>query len=159
MATRHRTDISAEDMKLLVCFTYALQVVFINNCSPVYVLGEVPMLLPYWFVSGDGWKLSSYKEVNQAAIGLSRNAMKHICEEYLHVPVKVMLDVLWRLAMVAVVPGTTVYDPPRFRMPFDGIPRDLSEWGYVERKHVREGFIIEQRRAEGGFRKGGGHGA
>lgn len=154
MATRHRSDISFDDLTLLATFAKSLDKVFINSNSPVYELEQYDMLLPFWVLTGNGWEVSHYRTITQEAIGLSRNGMIQVCVDYMHVPVKGVLEVLHKLAIVAVIPDTTVGDEPLFRQPFSGYTREDFEWpDYVSKiKHIKEGFIFEKRRTTGGFR-------
>lgn len=151
MASRHRHDIGYEDLKLLARFVHALDKVFINTFSPVFELGEVEMLLPLWILTGNGWEVCRYRLFTQEAIGLSRNGMIQVCRDYMHVSVSDMLNLLHKLSMVSVAPKTQVGDTPEFRQTFFGIPRDEVEWG-GSAKYVKGGFVIEKRRAVGGFR-------
>ena len=151
MASRHRKDISYEDLKLLARFARSLDKVFINCCSPLFELGQVDMLLPLWVLTGNGWEVSSYRLFTQEAIGISRNGMIQVCRDYMRVPVRDMLNLLHKLSMVSVTPRTQVGDTPQFRQTFFGIPRDEVEWG-GSAKYVKDGFVIEKRRAVGGFR-------
>lgn len=154
MATRHRSDIGYDDLKLLARFVRALDKVFINSMSPVFELGEYDMLLPLWGLTGNGWEVSSYRLFTQEAIGLSRNGMLQVCRDYMRVPVAEVLAVLYKLSMLAVIPGTEVMDKPQFRQPFFGVPRDFADWPEANSmtKYVKSGFVIEKRRAVGGFR-------
>ena len=154
MATRHRSDICFADLTLLACFAHALDRVFIHSFSPVFELGEYDMLLPLWFQGGGDWKLSTYRIFKQQAIGLSHNGMVQVCRDYMKVPMVQVLNLLYKLSMLSVIDGTQVDDKPRFRQPFSGIPREYIDWDDADsmRKHVRQGFIIEKRRAVGGFR-------
>lgn len=154
MATRYRKDITSSDILLLARFASALNKVCINTYSPVFELGVVSMLLPFWYATGETWKVSSYKYVEQEAIGLSRNGMIQVCRDYMRVPVADMLELLHKLSIVAVVGGTYVDDKPKYRQPFSGIPRDEVEWGGIV-QFVPAGFIIEKRRAIGGFKERG----
>jgi len=158
MRTRHRTDISFADLTVLAQFILALDRVFINSDSPVYDLGETEMLLPLWIEGENGWELTAYKVFRQQALGISRNGMIHTCKDYLQIPMRDVLDVLYRLSMLAVVPGTRVGEKPPFRLSFDGSSRsDANIFGPGYRtKFVKEGFIIEKRRIVYGFRKGEG---
>ena len=157
MASRHRSDITSSDLLLLARFASALNKVFIFMFSPVYELGTVDMVLPLWYLAGGEWKVSSYRVFTQEAIGLSRNGMIQLCRDYMKVPLIEVLELLHKLSMIAVVPGTSADDKPQFRQPFSGIRWDLLDDLDSEHMidHIPAGFIIEKRRSCGGFRKRG----
>lgn len=149
MASRHRSDITFDDLTLLACLVSALKKVPYRFYSPIYVLGEYEMLLPFWVLTGNGWEVAHYREVRQEAIGIPRNALLHVCRDYLKIPLSTILKLLNKLSMLSVVPGTQVGDEPQFRQPFYGVL--LDDWDGSE-KFVKSGFIIEKRRITGGFR-------
>lgn len=153
MDTRHRKDINFADLSLLAQLARALDRVRINSVSPVYELGETDMLIARWTEGGNGWELSRYKVVRQEALGISRNSMLRLCRDYLHVSLADVLDLLYRLSMISVTPDTRVGDKPLFRQSFSGPTRanaNLFGAGYMK-EFVKAGFIIEKRRAIGGF--------
>lgn len=149
MASRHRSDITFDDLTLLARFVSALKKVPYRYYSPEYELGEYDMLVPFWMLAGGSWKIAFYREIRQEAIGIPRNAFIHVCRNYMKVPPGQILDLLFKLSMLAVVPGTQVDDEPQFRQPFFGVVLDNWEGG---EKYVKAGFIIEKRRISGGFR-------
>lgn len=149
MASRHRSDITFDDLTMLARLVSALKKVPYRFYSPLYELGEYDMLLPLWVLTGNGWQVSHYREIRQEAIGIPRNAFIHVCRNYLKESPGRVLRVLFKFSMLSVVPGTKVGDEPQFRQPFYGVLLDDWEGG---EKYVKAGFIIEKRRITGGFR-------
>jgi hypothetical protein len=146
--TTHRKDITTEDFKLLAQFSAALHNVRTPWCDTVVCqLGVVLMLLPVWHRTGDGWVLAAYKEYEREAIGIAKPDMRIVCN-YLNISQPTLLNMLYRLSMLGVVPGTSVFDKPRFRMPFTG--RFEGTKPFVS--STSQGFIIEKRRSSGLFR-------
>lgn len=159
MATRHRKDLTQADFQMLASFCHALEVVFINTYSPVYELSVLNLKFPTWFVSGGGvWKLAGYREYQEPAIGISKNHMEQVCSGYLGLSMNDVLNTLYKFSILAVTPDTQATDTkPHFRQPFTGIRREY--YGMIdEREHIKHGFILEKRRAIGGFRKVVEHG-
>lgn len=154
MASRHRSDVTFDDLTLLARFARALVKVPVKFYSPMYVLGEVDMLLPFWVLTGNGWEVAFYRVVTQEAIGITRNGFLHVCRNYLHEPPGNIIKLLNKLSMLAVIPGTEVGEEPQFRQPFFGVVSDYAEMPEADSmmKYVKGGFIIEKRRIVGGFR-------
>lgn len=154
MATRHRRDLTLADFQMLASFCRALEVVFINTYSPVYELGVLNLKFPIWYASGGGvWMLAGYREYQEPAIGISKNHLEQVCSGYLGLNMSNVLNLLYKFSMIAVTPDTQATDhKPRFRQPFTGIRREY--YGYIDdQENIKHGFIIEKRRAVGGFRK------
>ncbi len=153
MDTRHRKDISFADLSLLAQVVCALNRVRIKSVSPVYELGETDMLLPRWVEGDNGWELSRYKVVRQEALGITCNGLRKACKGYMKVEMKSVLDLLYRLSVIAVTPDARVGEEPHFRQSFSGSSKTnaaIFGAGYMT-EFVKAGFIIEKRRAIGGF--------
>lgn len=148
MSTLHRQDIGSRDLNLLARFGRALRILEDCNGHLPWVLGEVVMWLPVWYLAGSGWQLSAYRPFAREAFGIETAAMRRVCR-YLRVKESELVGTLFRLSMLAVVPGQRVSDKPQFRMPFCGIEIDYE--GYASPMESN-GFVIERRRAEGKFR-------
>lgn len=148
MNTLHRKDICSVEFRLLAGFCRALQVLEDGNGRLPWVLGEVEMWLPVWYLAGNGWQLSTYRPFVREAFGIETRAMRRICR-YLRVNEAQLIGTLYRLSMLAVVPGQGILEPPRFRMSFFGIEIDYEGVAPPMQSH---GFVIERRRAEGKFR-------
>jgi hypothetical protein len=145
--TIHRKDIGMADFTLLAQFSGALRKVRTPFGDPVVCqLGTIIMMLPVWYRTGEGWVLAGYKEFNREAIGIAKADMRSVCN-YLNVREPRLIDTLYRLSMLGVVPGATPHAKPRFRMPFAGTY--LSDPPFIS--SANEGFIIEKRRVEGLF--------
>lgn len=133
---------------MLAQFVRALQNVHTPYTEQIFcTLGTVVMLLPVWNQYAGVWKLSAYKEFTQQAIGIAKPDMRVICN-YLHISQPQLIDVLYRMSMLAVCPGTSHMDKPRYRMPFTGTYGGESPFV----ASVSQGFVIEQRRAMGTFK-------
>lgn len=151
-ATVHRKDMSAADFNLLARFSMLIQrydhYSMNLNFGLIYSLGLVNMLLPVWYRSANIWRLGRYKEFTQEAIGIEAKTMRSMCR-YLQVRECLLVGTLYRFSMLSVVPGQKSYERPKYRMPFIGDVLGLE--GLVEPDECI-GFVIEKRRAMGGFR-------
>lgn len=148
--TLHRKDITHDEFSLLARFSRSLQVVEGSNGRLPWLVGEVEMWLPVWHQSRGSWQLSTYKPFIREALGLEVWAFRKICR-YLCVKEADLIRTLYRLSMLAVVPGQRPFEPPKFRMYFHGEP--ISYPGCAPMTEIF-GFLIERRRAEGDFRVG-----
>lgn len=146
--TVHRKDISAQDFNLLARFCTALQTLQGLNGLLAWCLGEVTMLLPVWYKSGNTWRLSHYKEFQREAIGIETADFRLVCR-YIECRESVMIDILFRMSILAVVPGQRMLEKKRFRQEFIGTP--VSRVGSVAPTSCI-GFVLEKRRSDGGFR-------
>jgi len=136
-----------DDFSLLARFCHALANLTDFNGIPLYwELGEVEMTLPVWSLADSGWTLAKYKLFTHEAIGLEMAAFRRLCR-YLRVHEHVLIDLLFRLSMLAVAPGQTMTGPRRFRQGFHG--RRKGTW-YADNA-AGFGLVIERRRAEDGF--------
>lgn len=146
----HRRDITREDIYVLARFCHALTKVesLGGGYSVVWEVGTIEMWLPVWYQSGMGWQISRYKQFVKKAVAIEKGDMRRICS-YLGIREPVLLRLLFKFSMLAVVPGSSLFQP-RFRMPFYGIPIDMIGAGPFSR--VEEGLILEKRRALGGFK-------
>jgi len=150
--TVHRKDMSATDFKLLARFSALIQHYdhygIKMNFGTIYSLGMFRMLLPVWISKYDGWKLDRYKDFRQEAIGIELYTLRNMCR-YLDVKECVMVNTLFRFSMLAVAPQKKINDKPKFRIPFVG-----SVLGFERIVEPDEciGFVIEKRRAMGGFK-------
>lgn len=145
----HRRDISRDDIYVLARFCRALDMV--QGCGGVPIvweLGTLEIWLPVWYQSGLGWQISRYKPFVKEAIGIEKGDMRRICR-YLGIREPVLLHLLFKFSMLAVVPGTSLLKP-KFRLPFDGVPLGMVGAGPSSR--IEEGFVLERRRALGGFK-------
>lgn len=154
-ATIHRKDMRAADFNLLARFSTLIQrydhYSMSLNFGLIYSLGLVNMLLPVWYRTANRWGLDRYKEFTQEAIGIEAKTLRGMCR-YLDIKECVLVDTLNRLnrfSMLSVVPDLKNYERPKFRMPFVGDVLGLE--GLVEPDRGI-GFVIEKRRAIGGFR-------
>jgi len=148
MSTLHRRDISGADFTLLSKFCAALLFLEGPNLKLPWKLGEVVMLLPVWYLSGTEWRLANYKECRREALGIMVSDFRRICH-YIRVSEFRMVDTLFRMSMISVVKGQRLSERPKFKMPFFGVPISL-EWSGEESDAF--GYVIERRRADGGFR-------
>jgi hypothetical protein len=154
MATRHRKDLSFADFSLLARFCHALNEACGKSPGAIIELGVYTLRLPVWYLAAGLWQLVGYKEFTEEAIGIGRNTMEQVCKGTM----REMLPLLYQFSMLSVTADTQVGDlKPRFRQQFSG-----RRWHSNEVKFVKAGFILEKRRALGGFRKvepaGGGNG-
>lgn len=151
MATRHRKDLSFADFSLLARFCHSLNEACSKSPCAVYDLGEYTLHLPVWYQAAGIWQLSAYKEFTEEAIGISRNTMEQVCKGTM----REMLPLLYLFSMLSVTADTQVGDlKPLFRQQFSG-----KRWNSNQMEFIKAGFILEKRRALGGFRKvepGGG---
>lgn len=151
-ATVHRKDMCAADFNLLARFSTLIQrydhYSMSLNFGLIYSLGLVRMLLPVWYRTGNIWRLDRYREFVQEAIGIEVKTLRGMCR-YLQVSESVLVGTLYRFSMLAVVPRQKNYERPKFRMPIVGDVLGLE--GLVEPDRGI-GFVIEKRRAIGGFR-------
>lgn len=154
MSTLHRRDISGADFRCLAKFVAALLVLDGDNGKLPWVLGEVTMLLPVWYLAGSGWRLANYREFRQEALGLSVCDFRRVCR-YIRVPEAQMIDILFRLSMICVVKGQRLSERPKYKMSFRGVPFSM---GWHVEESVIFGFVIERRRLEGNFRSEVRHG-
>lgn len=148
MSTLHRRDINGTDFRLLARFCRALQNLNDENGRLPYVLGEIEMYLPVWSLGQFGWQLAGYKSFDREALGIERADMRRICR-YLRVHESSLVDTLFRLSMLAVIPPEKICERPRFRMEFLGTC--IDHLGLVPPQKAM-GFIVERRRSEGHFR-------
>lgn len=147
--TVHRRDITHADFSLLARFCHALTVLDgFAGTSVYWELGKVPMTLPIWFLAGSGWTLAGYKVFTREAIWLETSVFRRICR-YLQVKEPQLVDLLFRLSMLSVVSGQQLHEPRRIRQPFTGKLADDAG----RKSSVPDGFVIERRRATGGFRQ------
>jgi hypothetical protein len=149
MNTLHRKDITWDEFDLLARFCYAINKIRGHNGRLHYLLGNIEIWLPVWSIARSGWILSQYKPFKREAIGLETCDFRLICR-YLRVKEAFLVNTLFRLSMLAVVPKQSISTPRMHRMEFLGVPIDQEMWAPREFDCV--GFIIERRRAEGGFR-------
>ena len=151
-ATIHRKDMTAADLHLLAMFSYLIQrydhYSIKMNFGLIYTLGAVKMLLPVWHRSANMWRLERYKEFTQEAIGVDVSTLRNVCR-YLGVKECVLVNTLYRFSMLSVVPGQKSYERPKFRIPFYGAVLGIE--GIAEPDECI-GFVIEKRRAMGGFK-------
>jgi hypothetical protein len=142
--TLHRKDISSADFTLLARFCRALQILQTDHVSELALfLGQIRLFLPVWYNPAGFWRLSRYKEFNKEAIGIDTADFRRICR-YLMVKENVLVNTLYRLSMLAVLPYQSVLDPPKFRQQFYGVMEIMPSSHF--------GFVIERRRAMGGFK-------
>lgn len=146
-ATLHRRDISSADFALLARFSRAIEILQTDDDELVWYLGQIRLFLPVWYNTAGFWRLSRYKEFNKEAIGIDTADFRHICR-YLMVKENVLVNTLYRLSMLAVLPYQSVLDPPKFRQEFWGVTYTTLS----KRPCSHFGFIIESRRAMGGFK-------
>lgn len=151
-ATIHRKDMTATDLHLLARFSMLIQrydhYSMSLNFGFIYALGVVRMMLPVWYCSANTWRLDRYKDFTQEAIGIEAKTLRGMCR-YLQVRECVLIDTLYRFSMLSVIPGQKNYESPKFRMPFVG---DVLRLESLVEPDECVGFVIEKRRAMGGFR-------
>lgn len=152
VASVHRKDMSTADFNLLARFSHLVcsyrEERIQLNFGFIYSLGLVSMLLPVWYRTGNIWLLDRYKEFTQDALGIEAKTLRGMCR-YLQVSESVLVGTLYRFSMLAVVPGQKNYERPKFRMPIVG--EVLGIEGIAEPFEC-SAFVIEKRRAMGGFR-------
>lgn len=150
MTLLHRKDLSESDFRLLALFCFGLQKLEDETGASIYwMLGEIPLLLPVWYLSGSGWQFSSYKSYTYQAIWIETRHFRRI-GKYLQLPEEVLINMLYRFSMIAVVPDQKNSDKPKFRQP---TWRDTPD-GWKQDVGGELGFLLEARRALGKFRKG-----
>jgi hypothetical protein len=145
--TLHRRDIGAADFRILAKFCSALDTLQQGDEELLWYLGEVKMYLPVWFRSAGVWGLSRYKEFTQEAVGISTIDFRRICR-FIDVKEPVVINVLYRMSILAVAGWQSVLDRPKYRQEFHGVPfRDLGD-----ELMSSFGYILEMRRCDGAFR-------
>jgi hypothetical protein len=150
----HRKDITSDDFRLLAQFCIALQKLLSRQAEPgacFYELGVSYLCLPVWYKSVSEWKIKHYKTFAIEAIGIELVDFRNITR-YIGVKECQLIDLLFRFSMLGIVPESHIgRTKPKFRMPFTGT-RLLSDG--TPRCYVfgHEGFVIEKRRAMGGFK-------
>lgn len=147
MSTIHRRDITSDELRIVADFTRAIQILSVSNKRLVWDLGEVKMILPVWNLAYAGWRLANYKQFGKKAIGILVPDFRRICR-YIRVSESQMINTLYRMSMISLVPGQTISGKLKFKQLFPNIPRELI---WLDPAAGR-GFIIEQRRAKGNFR-------
>lgn len=147
MSTIHRRDIKSSELSIVADFTRAIRVLSISNKRLVWDLGEVKMILPVWNLAYEGWRLANYRSLKKHAIGILVPDFRRICR-YIRISESQMINTLYRMSMISLVPGQTISGELKFKQLFPNIPLGLIR---LEPAAVR-GFIIEFRRAEGNFR-------
>lgn len=148
MSTVHRRDITNEDFVKLAKFSRALETLNGSGKWFSWDLGEVVMRLPVWYQTSTGWQLANYKNFKRDAIGMLVPDFRHICR-YIRVSEFSMIDTLYRMSMISMVPGQSYSGARKFKLSFPNLPVGL--WR-LEPTAVH-GYVIERRRAEGNFRK------
>ncbi len=150
MNTLHRRDITAGDFRLLAAFCAALNVLEDEMGGSIYwTLGVVTLILPVWFLSGNGWQLSRYKPFDRQALWIETRQFRRVCN-YINAGESAVVGLLYRMSILGVIADQKLLDRPRFRQPTwrntpDGWKQDVG--GEL-------GFLLEARRALGEFRKG-----
>jgi len=150
-STTHRKDISGADFTRLAKFSHSLSVLEGPNERLPWNLKEVSMLLPVWSLSKSYWRLANYKEFKREALGITVPDFRRTCR-YIKVTEPQMIDTLFRMSMISVVKEQRLYERPKFKMPFRGLPISFDEWSHNELEAF--GFVIERRRADGAFKQG-----
>lgn len=149
MTSQHRKDLGESDFRILALFCFALQKLEDETGASLYwLLGEIPLLLPVWYESGNGWQFSSYKCYTCQAIWIETQYFRRICK-YLQLPESLLVKTLYRFSMIAVVQNQKSSDKSKFRQPTWRSSPD----GWKQDAEGELGFILEARRALGGFRK------
>jgi hypothetical protein len=139
----YRSDISQEEIKIIVNFSYGLRKMARDpgrKFGTVLFLGEVEMLLPTWYKSGMGWKFSCRRLFTREAIGIERHAM-HRLAKYLGLRTQDLVQLLDKVSMLS---GDPIYADNRLHT-YTG---NLFESSEVESGY---GYIVEMRRAMYGF--------
>jgi|GEM_PF-1570404 len=139
----YRSDISQEDIKKIVNFSYGINKLIsdpFGRWGTVLDLGPTAMIVPIWCKTGMGWQLSCHHKYVKEAIGIDRHTMSRLAK-YLNIKSRDLVQLLYKLGMLSVDPAdhTTVLQD------FTGIilGADLSTTG--------NGYIVEKRRALDGF--------
>ena len=154
MSSMHRKDITSDDFRLLAQFCIALKKLSSHQQEPgacFYELGLHDLYLPIWHKFATTWTIKCYKKYRIEAIGVETVDFRNIAR-YVGVKESRLVDVLFRLSMLGIVPESHIGRiRPKFRMLFEGT-RLLSDG--TPRCYVfgHEGFVIEKRRAMGGFK-------
>ncbi len=149
MKSLHRKDLVASDFRILALFCYALQKLEDETGASLYwLLGEIPLLLPVWYLSGNGWQFSAYKSYTCQAIWIETRHFRRI-GKYLQLPEPLLIKTLYRFSILAVVPDQKNWDKPKFRQP---TWRNTPD-GWRQDADGELGFLLEARRALGDFRK------
>lgn len=149
MSERHRKDIRHSDFTLLARFCNALWVLEKSVYQLTWELGRTGLWLPVWMERNSVWILLRYERITMEAYGIETADFRRICR-YLRVKESQLIDTLFRLSMLSVVPNQSFTCPRQFRQQFIGTRMNL--YGEIEEKASAMGFIIERRRAEGKFR-------
>ena len=149
MKTVHRKDMTSQDFNLLARFCFAITSRHGFWGQLPFELGIVPMRVPVWARDGGLWKLASFKNVNQEALGIATCDFRRTCN-YLQVKESSMVKTLFKFSILGVVPDQRPYQKLKFRQPFTGVEIDAI---VLDDRIDGEGFILERRRAEGNFRK------
>lgn len=150
MSTIHRKDITGGEMYLLARFSHALDTLSdeVGN-SLVWEIGACEVWLPVWYLSAGGWQLSNYKKFTKEIIGIQKHDMRRIAR-YMRVRECELVKLLFRFSILAVVAERSTSAKPRFRMSFYGVK---SSWGGgAPTSLIKDAFVLEKRRALGGFR-------
>lgn len=150
MSTIHRKDITRGEMHLLARFSHALNTLTneVGN-SLVWQIGECSVWLPVWYQSVGGWQLSNYKQFKKEMIGIQKQDMRRIAR-YMRIRECELIKLLFKFSILAVTPGKLSMEKPRFRMSFYGTP--LNWGGGAPTSLIKDSFVLEKRRALGGFR-------
>lgn len=149
MTLLHRKDLGESDFRMLALFCYALQKLEDETGASLYwLLGEIPLLLPVWYLSGNGWQFSAYKSYTCQAIWIETRHFRRI-GKYLQLPEPLLIKTLYRFSMLSVVPDQKNLDKPKFRQ----TTWRSSPDGWKQDAEGELGFLLEARRALGDFRK------
>lgn len=147
MSTIHRKDIESRDFKLLADFSRALVTLNRPGKRLSWELGETVMRLPVWYQTSTGWQLAYHRNFRRDAIGILVPDFRRICS-YIRVREFQMIDTLYRMSMISMVPDQNNSGTLKFKQSFKtplGLVRleDSAVFGYV----------IESRRANGDFKR------
>ncbi len=148
MSTLHRRDISAADLTKLALFCSVIAGTQWQHLIPCWNLPNFTMLLPVWYLAGSGWRLDKYKEFTMDAYGIKVADFRRACR-YINVSEFDMVDTLYRMSMISVIPGQRLHEPPKFKMQFHGKYLAIDYWETISDEF---GFVIECRRSDGKFR-------
>lgn len=146
MATLHRKDMGSGDFVVLANFVKGLNKVK-GYGTPIYDLGKFELWLPHWTHSDHGWQVQSYKPHISEAIGIPGNSFRSICR-YLNCSKSSLIEMLFSFSMISVSPDMNSTSGLRFRQKFEGTIIDSD----ISLQSSADGYVIEKRRAVGGFR-------
>jgi len=156
--TLHRRDINSMDFYHVGRFIHALKKVRVKDkmgIPQVIAMGEQELRLPVWYKSGDGWKLSSFRNFNREAVGITVAMMRAI-ERYLGIRECILIEALFNLSMISVERTTGTTGKRRYRQSCSGRlinPVDGTPFRYNPVEGI-EAFVLDWKRVKEWIDKG-----